>query len=1008
MNKDIDMQNEKIHIERIKRFIARLKDRVYHDKYDMTAEYIYDQDNPIPYDQIETHQFTPIKKGEVWGKTWGSAWFKFHVKVPASHSDTEIGVWIDVDSEGCVWQDGTPYLGLTNKVDWYHNASKYFMLLSLSGVDDDEYTILVEAAANDLFGGGKETYQLKEAALVIYDPVLFHFIIDLEVLFNLAESLPEKTVRRQKILYGLNQVCNVWQDGAGMTAADQILDQLKWQPANASALTAYSIGHAHIDLAWLWPVRETKRKGGRTFSTALSLLKTYPEYKFGASQAQLYKWMRELYPQLYTQIRQAITDKRWEVQGAGWVEFDTNLISGESIIRQMLYGKRYFQTEFGISPDVLWLPDCFGFNGNLPQLMQGCGVNYFMTQKLSWNETNVFPHHLFRWEGIDGSQVIAHQLPTNDYNFSNSPASFLETEKRYSQSEVCDGFLNLYGIGDGGGGPSREHIEYGRRLQDLEGVSKFKFAFAQEFFDYVADLDPATLPKWFGELYLEFHRGTYTTQALMKKNNRLSEQLLHTAEFLAALTGTDYPPELTQVWEDTLLMQFHDIIPGSSIGWVYQDAKELSARNHALLREFIAQKLSVLTQTYSQDAIESMHYQIFNAQSWDRTEWVKLNDQSLGNWAKVTVPAYGYTALTHTGQTAEQLLPFSGTLENELLRVTLTSDGTISSIYDLVEGREVLAQPSNLLQLWEDEPNNWGAWDINHYYRDTVPQSPSEVKLLPEESFVIPGSTARAVFQIRIGKSTLKQSIELYAGERLIRFSHEVDWQENHRMLRVQFTPDLYSDTATFEIQMGVIKRPTKHNNPWQQAQFEVPAHSFADLSQPDYGAALINDCKYGYRIVDNQMELNLLRSPADVDPQADLHVHTYRYAFYPHTGDYERSDVLKTAHCFNSPLLVQPVPQLPEIGSHSYFYLNSDSVKLETVKPTETGDGYILRMYEYKGKATLAKLGINLPYAEIFTCNMLEQDITPLAAGQNNCYDREFSLPFKPFEVRTLYLKRS
>jgi alpha-mannosidase len=535
------MHLEKIHLERIRKFIARLKNQVYTDKTDLNAEYIYDKDEPIPYPDIDKHDFEPIPKGEVWGNAWGSSWFRFTGTVPATMAGKDIGAWIDVDGEACVWKNSSPWLGLTNKVDWYHNAGKYYVPISENAVSGEEIELLVEAAANDLFGSGKTDYKLVEASLVCFNKEIFHLVMDMEVLFNLAEHLPEKTARRQKILYGLNVVCNLWQEGKGIVQASEITQELLSRPANASALNAVSIGHAHIDLAWLWPVRETKRKGGRTFATALRMLETYPDYVFGASQAQLYKWIKHIYPELYKEIKQAVINGRWEVQGAGWVEFDTNLTGGESIIRQMFYGRRFFRQEFGISPEVLWLPDCFGFNANLPQLMRGCGVNFFMTQKLSWNESDTFPHHIFRWQGIDGSEVLAHQLPTNDYNFSNSPSAFLETEKRFAQSEVCDEFLNLYGIGDGGGGPGREHIEYGLRQKNLEGVPRFRFTQAQKFFNNVAGTDANTLPQWSGELYLQYHRGTYTTQALMKKNNRLSERLLHDAEFAAALTERAIP-----------------------------------------------------------------------------------------------------------------------------------------------------------------------------------------------------------------------------------------------------------------------------------------------------------------------------------------------------------------------------------------------------------------------------------------------------------------------------------
>jgi len=997
------MHLEKIHLERIRKFINRLKQDVYTDKHELKAQLCYCQDKPIPYAEIDSQSWSDVKKSEIWGKTWGSAWFRFSAEVPAEMADKEIGAWIDLDSEACIWKNGIPWLGLTNKVDWYHNAGKYFVPISDKAKAGSKIEILVEAAANDLFGAGKTEYKLAEASLVVYHKELFALAMDMELLLNLAENLYEKTVRRQKLLYGLNKICDLWQDGKGFSKCEEIALELLSKPANASALTAYSVGHAHIDLAWLWPIRETIRKGGRTFATALRLLESYPEYVFGASQAQLYLWMKEHYPNLYEQVKQAVSTGRWEIQGVGWVEFDTNLTGGESIIRQMLFGKRFFSEEFGISPDVLWLPDCFGFNANLPQLMQGCGVKFFMTQKLSWNESDTFPHSLFRWQGIDGSEVLAHQLPTNDYNFSNTPKAFLETEKRFAQSEVIDKFLNLFGIGDGGGGPGKEHIEYGLRQQNLEGVSRFKFAPSAEFFAKLSDYDPKELPLWTGELYLQFHRGTYTTQALMKKNNRLSESMLHEAELLTALTGKNYPSELTQIWQDTLLMQFHDIIPGSSIGWVYRDAAELSARNQAALSEIADKMLREL----SDAACGTGAYLLFNAQAWTRKAWISLPGFDPDQMTKVEVPSYGYTVIAAPEKQSPARQPFTGIMENELVKVQLSKHGTILSFYDKEADSEVLAAESNVLKLWEDEPNNWAAWDINHFYRDTVPALPSEVKLLEEESFMIFETHCIAVFMIKQGNSAIKQTIELRQGEKLLRFHHEVDWNEHHKMLRVHFYPDIQANEATYEIQFGVVKRPTKLNTSWDKALFEVPAHRFADLSQPDYGVALINDSKYGYRIVEGEMELNLLRSPADVDPEADIHPHSYNYAFYPHLGSYEQSDVTMVAHSFNSPLKVVPASQSLIGNSMSFFELSVSTVKLETVKPAENGRGIVLRLYEYAGCQAKVQLCCRHKFDKVELCNMLEEvldtDRQQVMNQDGSCI--KLDLSFKPFEIKTLRL---
>jgi alpha-mannosidase len=1001
------MQLERIHIQRIQKFISRLKPQIYSERLPLQAEYLGNHDKPIPYSEIGKFQFKEIAIGVNWGKPWDSTWFRFSAVVPDSLIGKEIGAWVDTDGESCVWKNGSPWQGLTNKQDSYHNAGKYFIPLAKSAIAGERVEIIVEAAANGMFGKDKNDYKLVEAALVSYNPHIFDIWLNMDLLINLALHLPVHTVRRQKILFGLNAICNVWQEGKGIGQAANLIHKLKSQPAHASALTAYSVGHAHIDLAWLWPIRETKRKSGRTFSTALRMIENYPCYIFGASQAQLYKWTKELYPTLYNEIKAAVKNGRWEVQGAGWVEFDTNLTGGEAIIRQLFYGKRFFQEEFGISPDVLWLPDCFGFNGNLPQLMKGCDVEYFTTQKLSWNESDTFPYHNFIWQGIDGSEVIAHQQPTNDYCFSNSPQDFLETETRFTQSDAFDEFLNLYGIGDGGGGPGREHIEYALCQENLEGVSKVKFSPARDFFEKLASYDREFFPVWFGELYLQYHRGTYTTHALMKKHNRMSELLLHDAEMLAALTGKEYPTALQPIWEDIMLMQFHDIIPGTSITWVYDDAKAMSESNHQLLKTLIQEKLQILAkgETVVEDVPQA--YLLLNTQSWDRNETIRIPTASGTVWLKAFVPAYGYSIVPMPAKQTAIPQSFQGILENEFLRVTLSPQATITSIYDKETGREILEAPSNVLKLWEHIPNKW-SWDIQHFYRETEPLLAAEVTLEAEQSYIIPDVIASATYRILIGNSIIYQTISLVNGERSICFAHEVDWKENLQMLRVHFYPNIHSTEATYEIQFGAVKRTTRPNTSWEKAQFEVPAHRFADLSEPDYGAALINDCKYGYRVEGNELELTLLCSPTAMDAQADLHMHTYNYMFYPHQGCFEQSDVVQTAHCFNSPLLVLPVSADRCGESFSYFSILGDRVKLETVKPCETGEGVILRLYEYTGSKAKVELKILIPCTTIYQVSMTEKfDASQPSQKVDKRQDGSYlALEFKPFEIKTLLIR--
>ncbi|MDD4223541.1 MAG: glycoside hydrolase family 38 C-terminal domain-containing protein [Candidatus Cloacimonetes bacterium] len=1006
------MHNEKIHLTRIKRLLERQKPLLIQDKQPLEACF-----------SATGEEYLPLAPNTVWGQPWQTGWFRISGRIPESFAGKDYQLLFDCDGEACLLLDGVPHQGFTPKVDWYHKAAKNLLPLASICLPGEDFSLLIDASANDLFGAQKEEYRLRECALVTFDEALYHSLLDIALLLDLAESLPEKTVRRQRLIHGLDKVCDAWNTDQEKVKA--ILCDLLSAPAHASALTAFSVGHAHLDLAWLWPLSETRRKGARTFANALRLMERYPNYVFGASQAQLYQWIREDHPALYNQVKERLKQGRWEIQGASWVEFDTNLISAESIIRQFMYGKRFFESEFGHAPRVLWLPDCFGFSGNLPQFLKGCGVDWFVTQKLSWNETNAFPHHLFVWEGIDGTRVLAHQLPTNDYNFSNNPSSFLETEKRYAQSEVCDAFLNLYGIGDGGGGPTRDHIEYGLRQQNLEGVSKFRFASSAEFFAHLSGFDPERLPLAYGELYLEFHRGTYTTQAKMKENNTISERKLGEAEYLAVLSGVrEYPQALREIWQDALLLQFHDILPGSSITPVYAEADQISVMNHdridAYVEEVLKTGLGLETDGKSKSCLA------FNPCNQDLDEWhpfpcwyqklvpqdaegaeLPWLDEGDFRMVRLRVPAWGcarieFREVAHVSQPACN--PASLTLENRYLKVLLTETGGISSMLDKATGRELLAAESNLLQLWEDEPNNWGAWDINHFYRSTQSQKVHSGRLDPETSFCLEGQFSRVTQELLIGQTQLWQRVELREDEPFLRIAHCLDWQEKHRMLRTHWHPDIHSGTAIFGIQNGVIRRSGKPANAWEEARFEVPAQRFADLSQPDRGCALICPTKFGWRVRDNEMELNLLRSPADVDPQADNHPHMYEYAFYPHIGDYAHSDVFAVAEKLAHELSVFSVQNCPSTIPPRLFELISDHVNLDTVKPAENGPGTVLRLHECKGQSGSAELLCARSYSQVRECDMLEN---PLPEEVFSAYPHQpLRLEFRPFETKTLLLR--
>lgn len=991
------MKHEKIITQRIRQLMDAVNDAWYRDPAEMTAEFTHDAEAPIPYDGACRAKYRPIEVGAKWADLWGSAWFRFSGIVPKSHAGHETVALIDIEGEGCVFVDGSPVQGITAGDRRDLHGTKRLVPLYPKAKGGEKVSLMVEGGANGMFGAGPREFHLRECRLVRFDRTIRELEYDLRVLFSLQEKLIEGSRRREQILAGLNEACNTWKDGAGIKECLLITKGLLSKRASASAPTVYSVGHAHIDLGWLWPTRETVRKGGRTFSTALRLMEEYPEYVFGASQPQLYAWVKERYPKLFARVKAAVKRGQWECQGAMWVEPDMNLAGGEALVRQCLYGKGFFKKEFGKEVRNLWLPDVFGYSAALPQILRKCGVDVFMTQKISWNETNTFPHHTFEWRGIDGTPILAHFLPTNDYNSSNWPRQMIDAERRFTQNAVSGEFLNLFGVGDGGGGPSRAHIEFGRRQRDLEGAPKFRFARAEEFFKAIQKIPREKLPLWVGELYLEYHRGTYTTQARMKKYNRRLELALRDLEFFSTLAGAWPKAELDRIWKNTLLNQFHDILPGSSIAWVYKDAHAQSETNLGTIAELQKAALAKLHAPAGRGA--AGHFVVYNTLSWERSAVLNLGR---GREAMVTVPSMGYTTVSDGNGTAvsnSAAIATRNRLENDKVRVRIAADGTIASIYDKTARRETLAGPANVLTLWEDKPLNFDAWDINHYYRQTAPEQAKRTSFTVEKAS---GLTVKIAQRLSIGSSTIHQRISIRQGSALVTVENRVDWKETRRMLRAAARPDVHSHEASYEIQYGLLRRPTHHNTSWDAAKFEVPGHRFCDLSQPDRGFAVVNDCKYGHAVQGNLIELTLLRSPTSPDDTADRCVHEFAFGYYPHGGDLAHSDVVQVAHEFNSPCVVHAVAVAPKVLRASFLSVDGGAVKIEAVKRAESGTGTVVRMYEMLGTTATVTLTAARLWRQVSETDMLEQNPKKVSGAGNAA-----TLTFKPFEIRTLLLCR-
>jgi alpha-mannosidase len=980
---------------------------------------------PVPFPERRSGEERVLAVGDKWGDLFDCAWFRFTGTIPAAAAGQAVALLLDVNGEMCVFDEqGVPARGLTSAASSYDftlgRPGKRVLPMSERAESGEAITVWADAGCNDLFGRLQGNGTVKEAAIAICNEEIRRLYYDFEVLLDFLGVLPKDSPRYEQILTGLNDVLHLLYQGVPGVAkeARAILAPLLARRGGDPSLEISAIGHAHMDLAWLWPIRETIRKGARTFSTAIALLDRYPDYVFGASQPQYFLWMKEHYPALYARIKQKVSEGRIEPQGAMWVEADTNVSGGEALVRQILHGKRFFREEFGTEIRYLWLPDVFGYSGALPQILKKSGVPYFSTQKLSWSLINAFPHHSFHWRGIDGTAVLAHMLPEETYNSPAAPRSVRKIEQNYRDKGVSTHSLMVFGIGDGGGGPGEEHLERLARIQNLEGLSPVTQEPVAAFLEAWKE-DAARFPTWVGELYLERHEGTLTTEARNKRYNRKMELALRDLEWSSVLggllTGTPYPrARLEAIWREVLLYQFHDILPGSSIKRVYDESV---ARYEAMLKEVMDRTVENDAQLTAQvdTARMALPVVIYNSLSWERTEWV----QAEGRWMPVTVPPMGYKAVdAASGMTPEA--NFAGVsygetyIENDLLRVEFGRDGAIASIYDKRADREVIpaGAAANRLAVYADLGD---AWDFPMDYAE---QTPRHLELVSARAR---RDGPRAVMQqaYLLGHSELRQEIVLTAGSPRLDFVSDLHWREPQSMLRTSFPVAVHAEDAAFEIQFGHIRRPTHRNTTWDLARDEVAAHKWVDLSQRDYGVALLNDCKYGHKVKGTVIDLNLLRSvpypgprlvqDSDVRPGEPHHAytdqcdHTFTYALYPHLGDLVEGRVVQAAYAMNVPLRIVKASahagKLPVEAS--FLQMDAPNVVIEAVKRAEDGDDVILRLYEGEHRGAKAVLRFGFPALAAWEADLLEEPLTPLSLK-----DGEVSLEIAPFEIKTVRVR--
>ncbi|GAB4204321.1 MAG: alpha-mannosidase [Roseiflexaceae bacterium] len=812
----------------------------------------------------------------------------------------------------------------------------------------------------------------------------------------------------------------------------------------------FATGHAHIDVAWLWTLGQTRRKAERTFHNVLRMMEQFPDYHFTQSQPQLYDYVRRDHPALFQGIQQRVAEGRWEPIGDMWVEADCNLSGPEALARQFLLGRRFFREHFGqhATTRVLWLPDVFGYAWNLPQLIKQAGLEYFFTIKIGWNQYNQLPSDSFWWQGLDGTRVLTHFSTaaepgvTPTYNALANPDQVIGAWKNLKQKDLrADGrtppLLMAFGWGDGGGGPDREMLENLRELANFPGVPRVRQTDVGSFFDRLAELGDA-LPVWNGELYLELHRGTYTSQSRTKRNNRKSEFLLHDAELLATLAALidptyRYPHEtLRAAWELLCLNQFHDIIPGSSIGPVYAE----SERQYAALRQMAGEvrdgALTAVARASGGDllVVNPTGFRRYDLAFWPgqlaegqrlaRGDGAPLLTQpteggtwiAAGEWSAFNICVLAFEE-GEAPQQESSLVVTPELLENDSLRVELNSDGDIVRIFDKDNQREVLPPGAlaNQFQAFEDRPMYWDAWDIDIYYDDRMwtAEPASAVRVVEQ-------GPLRATIEIerRILGSRYTQRISLARNTARLDFDTTIDWRERHILLKVAFPVDILAQGATYEVQWGSVQRPTHHNTSWDWARFETCAQKWVDLSEGGYGVSLLNDCKYGHDVRGNVIRLSLLRAPTNPDPEADQGEHRFAYSLLPHAGGWNWTIV--EAYALNDPLIVFPTsearrtPADPRtvvrtnsalaVGRASLITADRTNMVIETIKQAEDGQGVIVRMYESQRRRGSVTLTTGFPLAAAWRTNLLEDNQEALEVNGSH-----LRLHVRPFEIITLRL---
>ena len=1022
---------------RINNLIEGLEELRYRNLHDIKEFSWYSDDGTIgnrkPQGEAET-----VEPGFRW-KGWDRYnWLCTSITIPKELKDEEVigifdfGVPVGTGNnshfESLLYLNDKPYQGVDG------NHKEIFFEVEENGLELD----LKFRVWSGLSGGGvpvDKAMEIRRAQFGVLDKVTDDFYFLARNILETHELLDENNEHKQWLLNQLVQAfrridyteprSKEFYESVGL-AFDYLNEKMDGR--GKPDVSVSMLGHTHIDVAWLWRLRHTREKAARSFSTVNRLMDKYDHYTFLQSQGQLYEYIKNDYPDIYEHIKTRVSEGRWEPSGAMWVECDCNVVSGESLVRQILVGKNFFKEEFNYDSEFLWLPDVFGYSWAMPQILKKSGVNTFMTTKISWNDTNKMPYDTFTWRGLDGSEVLTHFITTTDlgdsyytYNGNSRPYAVKGVWDNYSNKDTNKDLLISYGYGDGGGGPNRDMIKTISTLNQIPGIPSVKTESATEYFRRLNktmeenEMD-GYLPLWDGELYLEFHRGTYTSQAYNKRMNRKLENMLRDVEILSVigdkLANVSYnKADILEAWKIVLCHQFHDILPGTSIKEVYDDSRVEYEKARSLLANTQDNVNKVIVKSNTET------YTAFNNGNWARDTYVsipELADDEIvtdkdGNKLQVgeingetmalvrDMKPLAFTTLKKVkGDKSSAKVMDTNTVETDFYTVSWDTGGRLTSLYDKEANREILPKGScgNVLQVFEDKPRCFDAWELESTL-DLKMEEITNLKELKVESNDL-GIFVNFVWEYN--KSTINQTMCLYHNKKRIDFKTKVDWQERQKLVKAAFPVEIRAVDARFDIQYGNIRRPITKNNSWEAAKFEVVAHKWMDLWETGYGVALMNDCKYGHDVNENVMRISLIKSAVDPDYAADLGEHIFTYSLLPHTKEWYEADIEQESFDLNNPIAA--MAGQVDLMEESMFTLDKENVSVDCIKLAEYSDSIILRFHEFMGRRSNVNIASSLPVAQWQECDLMEN---PVEGETGKLQKGAIQLDIKPYEIKTV-----